>query len=341
MAVSAAKSELMKVNKQTLLLAVVALAVGVLLITNAAFRTAAQRPAKALSLEDIPFDGQRAYEMLEKVCEIGPRASGTEGMLKQQELLYAHFEKLGATVEMQRFPARHPQTGETIELANMIVTWHPDRPKRMLLCAHYDTRPFPDNDPDPAKRQDDFIGANDGGSGVALLAEMGYHMPKFESKYGVDFVLFDGEELVYQDGDPYFLGSTHFAKEYRANPPEHKYYAGILFDMVADRELNLFKEKNSLQFPRARKIVEGIWGTAQRLGVSEFVPAPRHEVLDDHMPLNQIAKIPTCDLIDFDYGPGLRGPIYWHTTHDTPDKCSALSLAKVGWVVKTWMENVK
>jgi Zn-dependent M28 family amino/carboxypeptidase len=222
----------------------------------------------------------------------------------------------------------------------MIVTWHPNRSKRVLLCAHYDTRPFPNNDPDPAKRQGIFIGANDGGSGTALLAEMGHHMPTFESKYGVDFVLFDGEELVYDENDEYFLGSTHFAKNYRANPPEHKYLAGVLFDMVADRDLNLFHEGHSVQWRKPKAIVHDIWRTAKRLGVHEFVSSQRHTIRDDHLPLNQIAKIPTCDLIDFDYGPDAR-QTYWHTTHDTPDKCSALSLAKVGWVIKTWLENVK
>jgi hypothetical protein len=333
----------MKIDKQSLFLTMTVLA-AVILIAKVAFRSEAEQNGsrgQPLTLAQIPFDGQRSYEMLKRICDIGPRVSGTEGMRQQQALLRAHFEKLGAIVEMQSFRARHPRTGQAVELANMIVTWHPDRAKRVLLCAHYDTRPFPDNDPDPAKRQGVFLGANDGGSGTALLAELGYHMPAFASKYGVDFVLFDGEELVYDENDEYFLGSTHFAKDYRANPPDHEYLAGVLFDMVADRDLNLFHEGHSVQWRKPRAIVHDIWRTAKRLGVHEFVSSPRHTVRDDHLPLNRIAEIPTCDLIDFDYGPRSGGQTYWHTTHDTPDKCSALSLAKVGWVVKTWLENVK
>jgi glutaminyl-peptide cyclotransferase len=334
----------MKLDKQTLFLTIAVLA-AVCLIANVAFRSQAQprQPrGEAVGLEDIPFDGQRAFEMLEKVCAIGPRVSGTDGMRRQQQMLREHFEKLGAVVTFQRFTARHPRTGEAVEFSNLIVTWHPERPRRILLCAHYDTRPFPDNDPDPAKRKGVFLGANDGGSGVALLAELGTHMPKFQSKYGVDFVLFDGEELVYDDDDTYFLGSTYFAKNYKANPPEHEYLAGVLFDMVADRDLNLFQEGHSVEWRKPRAIVHDIWRTAKRLGVVEFIPTARHKVRDDHLPLNQIAKIPTIDVIDFDYGPaGLRGQNYWHTTHDTPDKCSPVSLAKVGWVIDTWLNNLE
>ncbi len=315
--------------------------------TGAQYFGGYSRQRASAQTDVIPFDGRRAYQMLQSLCAIGPRVSGTPGMQKQQELLKAHFEKVGGNVKMQPFQARHPLTGNAVPMANMIITWHPDRSQRILLCAHYDTRPFPDNDPVPARRKGVFLGANDGASGTALLAEMAFHMPDLDSEYGVDFVLFDGEELVFQggkNGDPYLLGSTYFAKTYAAEPPKHRYVAGVLFDMVADRELQIFQEANSLKFRDVRPIVMGIWRTAKRLGVREFISAPRHEVHDDHLPLNEIAKIPTCDIIDFDYGRGLqRTPkgSYWHTTMDTPDKCSADSLAKVGWVILTWLGDLR
>jgi hypothetical protein len=300
----------------------------------------AARPGE-VTLSQIPFDGQRAFDMLKTICEIGPRVSGTAGMTRQQEILTEHFEALGGQVRMQPFSVRHPETGDAVEMANMIVHWHPDRKRRVLLCAHYDTRPFPDRDRDAAKRRDPFIGANDGASGVALLAELGQHMADFESKYGVDFVLFDGEELVYDDErDEYFLGSTHFAKDYRKSPPSYKYKYGVLFDMVADRDLNLYHERHSVGWRDTRVLVFGIWRTAQRLGVKEFINNAKYEVRDDHLPLHDVAGIPTCDIIDFDYGPS-RLNSYWHTTHDTPDKCSALSLAKVGWVTLSWLQGLK
>ncbi len=105
---------------------------------------AAQR--NALTLADIPFDGEQAYEYLQEICEIGTRVSASRGMLAQQKLLADYFEKLGAKVIYQRFRVRHPVDGSPVSMANLIVQWHPQRKERILLCTHYDTRPFPDRD---------------------------------------------------------------------------------------------------------------------------------------------------------------------------------------------------
>lgn len=290
-----------------------------------------------------PLQAQRAMGYLKEVCNIGPRVSATPGMLQQQDLIKTHFEKLGAKVSLQEFDARHPQSGATVKLANQIVEWHPDKKERILLCCHYDTRPFPDRDPDPAKRGDRFLGANDGGSGVALLMELGNHMATLRSKYGVDFVFFDGEELVYDEEvrrDPYFLGSEHFAREYASHPPAHKYKWGVLFDMIGDKHLQIYREENSWSWPDTRPLVIDIWKTASSLGVKEFVNVTRHEIRDDHLALRNTGKIPTCDLIDFEY-PTARGPNYWHTTKDIPENCSGESIAKVGYVIHTWLQTVK
>jgi glutaminyl-peptide cyclotransferase len=174
-----------------------------------------------------------------------------------------------------------------------------------------------------------------------LLCELGHSIPELKTGFGIDFVLFDGEELVYDGNrDPFFLGSEHFAREYVANPPGHQYRCGILLDMVGDAQLQLYRETNSMRTPAQRQIVNDIWAIARELGVREFLNGPGHEVRDDHLPLNEIARIPTIDIIDFDY-PAARGVNYWHTTQDVPEKCSPQSLAKVGWVVKTWLERVK
>jgi hypothetical protein len=297
-----------------------------------------------LKLEDIPFNGNRAYDYLKQLCAIGPRIPGSPGMLKQQELLTEHFRKLGGKVTPQRFTIRHPESGERVSLTNLIVEWHPEKRERILLAAHYDTRPYPDRDPDPRRRTDIFLGANDGASGTALLMELAHDMPKLDSRYGVDFVLFDGEELVYQefrDKNYYFLGSTWFAQQYARQPPKHRYRAGVVLDMVADADLQLFQERASIGYPRARPLVDEIWKLARELGVHEFIAQPGHDVRDDHLPLNDIAKIPSLDIIDFDY-PSPDAPFsYWHTTHDRPENCSALSLAKVGWVVREWLKRTK
>ena len=305
---------------------------------------ASSRPAyrSTLHLVEIPFNGQRAYQFLQDISDLGPRPSGSEGMAQQQKMLAEHFERLGGRVNRQQFRARHPEDGSAVVMANLLVEWHPQRTERVLLCAHYDTRPFPDRDPDPRRRKGIFVGANDGASGVAVLTEMAYHMRDLDSKYGVDFVLFDGEEFVFDDRrDKYFLGSEFFARNYVAQPPAYRYRWGVLLDMVGDADLQLFQEKHSKRWSDTRPLVVDIWNTANRLGVTEFIVRPRHKVRDDHLMLHDIGKIPTCDIIDFDYPrPGAKIS-YWHTEADTADKCSALSLAKVGWVVHVWLQELK
>ncbi|MCE9544419.1 MAG: M28 family peptidase [Planctomycetia bacterium] len=289
-----------------------------------------------------PIDGARSYEYLKQLCALGPRASGSRGMAAQQKLLADHFEKLGAKIHWQKFTIRDPRSGQPVEIANLLVEWHPERKDRILLMTHYDTRPFPDRDPNPRKAvSGTFIGANDGGSGTAVLMELAHYMPDLKGPYGVDFLFLDAEELVYEEKrDRYFIGSEYFARDYVANPPAYRYKWGVLLDMVGDRQLQLYQEKNSAWWDDTRPLVEEIWGTAHRLGVREFIPQRRYEVSDDHQMLHNIARIPTCDIIDFDYpvGPGGR---FWHTEADTPDKCSADSLAKVGWVMLEWLQTTR
>lgn len=285
------------------------------------------------------FDGHAAYAYLKQICEIGPRPSGSEGMAEQQRILTDHFTRLGGQVNLQAFDVRHPEDGSRVTMKNLIVQWHPQRKNRILLCAHYDTRPFPDND--PRRPRGRFIGANDGASGVAVLSELASHMPKLKGEFGVDFVLFDGEEFIFdkrRDKDRFFLGSQYFSKQYVTQRPAHRYQWGVLLDMVGDAELQIYKERISMK--HARKLVDEIWSTAERLGVSEFRPHVRSvNVRDDHLPLNLIAKIPSIDIIDFDY-PSPLGRSYWHTEQDLPDKCSAASLGKVGWVILEWLKGL-
>jgi Zn-dependent M28 family amino/carboxypeptidase len=259
-------------------------------------------------------------------------------MQKQQELVLEHFEKLGGKVTLQKFQADNPLGGPKVQFANVIVEWHPERKERVLLCVHYDTRPLPDQDPDPLQRRSgEFIGANDGASGVAVLMELAHLMQQYDGTVGIDFLLVDGEELVYVEGrDPYFLGSTWFARQYVQQPPEHKYRWGVLLDMVGDSDLQIYQEQHSIAWRDTRPLVKEIWATAGRLGVQEFIPRAGYQVVDDHLPLRNIAKIPTCDIIDAPH----TYP-HWHTTRDTPRQCSPASLAKVGWVVYEWLRGLK
>jgi glutaminyl-peptide cyclotransferase len=290
------------------------------------------------------FDGKRSYGYLRDICALGNRKTGSKGMLKQQDLLKKHFEKLGVEVEYQKFMMLDPLTRKQVPVANIIVSFFPERKERILMCAHYDTRPFPDEDPDPRKKREGlFLGANDGASGVAVLMELANHVKTLPDRYGLDFVFFDAEELIYGRRGEYFVGSKYFAQNYVDHKPDFEYVAGVLLDMVGDTKLTIFQEQHSVAFENTRPIVQGIWGTAARLGVTEFIPRVGYDVQDDHLPLNRIANIPTIDVIDFHYPePSIKpGGVYWHTTNDTPGRCSADSLGKVGTVMLEWLRSAE
>lgn len=272
---------------------------------------------------------------LEAIAKLGPRPSGSPAMQKQREMLVGHFRAAGGRVTSQPFQIRDRRTGEMVRMENLIVEWHPDRSDRVLLGAHYDTRPFPDRD--PAEPRGAFIGANDGGSGVAVLMELAGAMRSITGGVGVDFVLFDAEEYVFGPRDPYCLGSNHFARQYAAAGRQSRTYGyrcGVILDMVADKNLEIWQEEHSVSWPDTRPVVDAIWGVAARLQVREFVPRPKYTVEDDHVPLRMIARIPTCDVIDFDYP-------QWHTTQDTPEHCAAASLDAVGRVILQWLRELE
>jgi len=292
--------------------------------------------AATLKLEDIPFDGAKAYQWLKRLCELGPRPSGSPGMAAQQKLLSEYFQALGGEVELQRFRARHPRDGTWVEMANLLVRWAPKSRERILLCAHYDTLPFPLLDRKNPRGV--FLGANDNAGGVALLMELARLLPEINCQLGVDFAFFDGEEFIFRQGDPLFLGSEFFARQYareqaRAAPP-YRYRWAVLVDMIGDADLRIPKERNSYWWRDTRPLIEQIWATAARLDVKEFLPYVGQEVEDDHLILHNVGRIPCIDIIDFEY------PV-WHTQEDTPERCSPLSLAKVGWVLSEWLKNVK
>jgi len=251
----------------------------------------------------------------------------------------AHFKVMGATLHEQHFSTQHPMTGERVEMVNLVASWHPERKDRVVIGAHYDTRPHPDEEKDPARLQLPFLGANDGASGVALLMEMAHHMKDLKTPWGVDFVLFDGEELVYGAhpntlGD-YFLGSKEFARAYveetDSRKTQSRYVAGLVLDMVGGARLQINQEPNSVNL--AANLVRDVWAVARQVGARSFHNRSGREVLDDHLALNN-AGIPTIDIIDFDYP-------YWHTSKDLPEHCSGASLAQVGRVITAWLGQPK
>lgn len=272
------------------------------------------------SSSELPeFNKDKAFEFLLDQCEIGPRAPGTKEHKILQRYLVSKLEKFGGNVSVQPFDGVLT-SGDTLKLVNIIGNFNTGSRKRILLGAHYDTRPFADRDPDPSNRDKPIIGANDGASGVAVLLEIARQLGKSNPPIGVDIVFFDGEDYGREGvSEDYILGSSYFASHMKGYRP----YSVIIVDMIGEKDVEIRKEGFSRDF--SARLLEEIYSIARRLDISQFRDENGVSILDDHLPF--IKKgIPAVDLIDFDYP-------YWHTLEDTPDKCSKESLGAVGTVL--------
>jgi glutaminyl-peptide cyclotransferase len=266
------------------------------------------------------FDSERAFADLERQCAFGPRVPGSKAHEDCLGFLASSLKQNTDRVVLQKFPAFDALQKKTVSLTNVIASFGRQN-RRILFCAHWDSRAFADSDPEPRNREKPVPGANDGASGVAVLLELGRVIGRIPPSCGVDIVLFDGEDNgVEMQIDTWCLGSRYFVS--RKHPRYRPQYA-VLLDMIGDRELDLPVEANSRRF--APHVVERIWGKARLLGLAAFDPRDGFEVVDDHLELLG-AGIPAADVIDMDYP-------YWHTVSDTPDRCSPESLWTVGTLV--------
>lgn len=274
-----------------------------------------------------PFDAARAFADLEAQVEMGPRVPNTSPHEACLQYLQDTLATYANSIRLQKFTHLVQKTGERVALTNIISSFGPNSGPRILLAAHWDSRPWADQDPDSANHLKPVPGANDGASGVAVLLEVGRILKKLPPPVGVDIVLFDGEDLGTSGAaQTYASGSRYFAQNKNL---KYAPYLGILLDMIGDRDLTVYKEAISDRM--APGVVDLVWSYAGRLGLSEFKAEVRHEVADDHVPLLEVG-IPCIDLIDFDYP-------YWHTVDDLPDKCSPASLEKIGRLVLAVIYN--
>lgn len=270
------------------------------------------------SLEGLPrFDGALAFRHLEAQVALGYRYPGSPGHDRTREYLTEVLGRHADSLEVQSFRAASADT--SIFLTNLIGHFDGTGEETVLLGAHWDTRPRADEDPEPANRLRPIAGANDGASGVAVLLELARLMQETPPPRDVDVVLFDAEDSGDLGRWEWCVGSRIYARSLGDRRPDY----GIIVDMVGDRDLEIYIERNSEKYAYA--IVEKVWRAAEDLGVSEFVRKTKHTMFDDHIPLLR-AGVPTIVVIDFDYP-------YWHTLADTPDKCSPRSLEAVGRVL--------
>ncbi len=271
------------------------------------------------------FSGSRAFDLLLKQTSMGPRNPESAGHGSCLQFLLSSLQSTADNVQTQEF-VHTGYGGEKLHLTNVIASFRPTASSRILLCAHWDTRPRAERDEDPTRRNQPILGANDGASGVAVLLEIAALLKATPPPVGVDIVLFDGEDYGKEgDLDLYFLGSRYFARTQSSHyRPEY----GILLDMIGDANLDIPKEQHSLR--SAPDVVNTVWSTARELGITQFSDQIGDEILDDHIPLNE-AGIKTIDIIDFAYPDASHR--YWHTHNDTPEHCSAESLGAVGMVL--------
>lgn len=286
---------------------IVSLLVIALLLGGAALWAAWPRPETA----NTEFDGQRAYQDVIRQVEFGQRIPGTESHARVIAYIQAELQAAGWRSEIVEDEFR----GQVVK---NIRAWRADVEPVILLGAHYDTRIYADDDPNPENRAQPVPGANDGASGVAVLLELARTLPADSTP--VELVFFDAEDNGRIEGWDWILGSSAYAASMQSRPQ-----AVVIVDMIGDADLNIYMERNS-----DPELTRQIWGVAKRLGYEQvFIPEYKYRVLDDHIPF--LAKgLKAVDIIDLDYP-------YWHTIADTPDKVSADSLEVVGKTLLAWL----
>ena len=264
------------------------------------------------------FDGAAAFGYIETQVGFGPRIPATEAHRRAGAWLDSLLRQRADTVVVQTW-THVTAAGDSLPLTNFVARFRPAATKRLLFLAHWDSRPTADG-PTSADSTVPVPGANDGGSGVAVLLGVADALKRAPPAIGVDLLFVDGEDYGDFTKTPkdVLIGSRYYAAHQLPGP--QPLYA-VLFDLVADKDLQIFQEGNSLV--GAPEVVDLVWTTAKDLGYAgTFVATPKHTLIDDHLEL-QKAGIRAIDVVDFDYP-------YWHTKDDTIDKVSGASLQIVG-----------
>ncbi len=318
----------------------VVLLAGVLL-TSCGPNTATEQEAtqRLAPLPAPDFNPDSAYAFVARQVDFGPRVPNTAAHHATKEWLVDKLTAYGASVQVQEFEAE-AYNGTSLQLSNIIASLYPEQRKRILLAAHWDTRPYADKD---SIRTDQPInGANDGGSGVGVLLEVARALQGADTvpRVGIDIILFDGEDYGEPEGEKndaesanrvwWCLGSQHWSDN--KHVPNYSAYYGILLDMVGAEEATFYQEGVSERV--APSIVKKVWNTAQQLGYgSYFVRKESPEIIDDHVYVNYDAKIPMIDIVEYEPTNQSYFADYHHTHADGMDIISRETLEAVGETV--------
>ncbi len=281
------------------------------------------------------FNADSAYNYVKRQLEFGPRVPGSEAHAQCAEWFIDFFNEKADTVYVQDFRTRL-YNGKSIDGKNIIASFNPEAKKRILLAAHWDSRPFADHDPDRTKWNTPIDGANDGASGVGVLMEVARALKENPINTGIDIILFDLEDygapqyLNLMTNDDWALGSQYWS----VNPHVYNYsaYFGILLDMVGASNPRFPKEYYSQQL--APSLSNEIWRMARELGYDQyFINEIGHPINDDHIYVNVNANIPMIDLIHLEDNENSSFYPYWHTLNDNIDQIDPNTLGMVGNVV--------
>lgn len=291
------------------------------------------------------FNGDSAYMYVRSQTDFGPRVPGTKAHSQCADWMAGKFRSFGLETIVQPINVA-TFDGTVINGWNIIGQVNPEASARIIVCSHWDSRPWADNDPDPANHKTPVDGADDGASGVGVIMEMARVMQESAPAIGVDFILFDAED--WGPGDDYTgrhleeywaLGTQFWARN--PHKPGYKARYAVLLDMVGGKGARFCKEGVSVHF--AKGTVDKIWDTAAKLGFGSLFPAlDGGFVTDDHYFINTIAKIPAVDIIP--YRPDSKGSSFgpnWHTTTDNIDNIDKRVLEAVGKVMLQVIYNEK
>lgn len=291
------------------------------------------------------FNADSAYRFIEKQVSFGPRVPNTKEHKECGLYLEDKLKAYGATVVTQEVDLV-AYDGTLLKAKNIIASYQPELKKRVALFAHWDTRPWSDNDPDEKNHRTPVLGANDGASGVGVLLEIARLLQQTPTTIGIDIIFFDAEDY----GVPQFdttsrgdtekswgLGSQYWAKN--LHTPNYNARFGILLDMVGDKDALFYYERYSQKF--AKNINKKVWNKAHELGFQRyFIKEEGGYITDDHLFVNEIARIPTIDIIHNNiYDSGFAKS--WHTVNDTMENIERNTLHAVGQTVLAVIYNEK
>lgn len=288
-------------------------------------------PFQIQSVNSLPeFNSDNALMNVEKQLSFGPRNPNSDGHRKALFFLQNELMKYADKVELQPFTYTGYE-GEKLALTNIVAKFNPDAKNRIIICAHWDTRPRADAEMDSLQINKPILGANDGGSGTAVILELARIIKTQKPSYGIDLILFDGEDYGKKDDLDYFLlGSKYFAANL---PVGYQPSFAVLLDLVGDKDAMFFKEALSMRY--APDIVNMVWRIANEVNANKFVDMRTDGVYDDHVPLN-LAGIKAINIVDAELVGNKSSDErrkYWHTRRDNMQNISKETLQQVGDVL--------